>query len=206
LKRTAQARQRIDGGLKDLPCDLFTKRSRGNGSRSVGTHSAGVGTGISVPHPLVILCRNHRHDGLPVGKRHDGQFFPVEKLLDQHPLSCLAEDGLLHRIAHRLLGVLARGGHDHPLALRQPVGLHHDRHRLRIQVGQRLIHLLETSRDCGRNPVGGHDLLRKAFARLQPRSSFGRTEDFQTRLPELIGNPKRERRFRTDYREIDLLL
>ena len=34
----------------------------------------------------------------------------------------------------------------------------------------------------------------ESFARLQPYSSFEiRTEDFQTRLPELISNPKRER-------------
>ena len=80
-------------------------------------HSSGVRTGIVVADSLVILCRQHRGHGPSISEGHDREFFPVEKLLDQHLFSCRAEHGLVHRIDDRLACVVTRRRNDHAFAL-----------------------------------------------------------------------------------------
>ncbi len=62
---------------------------------------------------------------------------------------------------------------------------------------------MESLRTGGPDAGLGHDVLGKNFARFQPGGVLRRTEDFQLRFAEFIGDAQRERGLRTHDGEID---
>ena len=49
---------------------------------AVCAHAAGVGALIAVEDALVILCRDERDEGFPVGDGDEADFFAGEKFFD----------------------------------------------------------------------------------------------------------------------------
>ena len=96
-------------------------------ARRESAHSAGVRTFVVVEGALVVLRGDHRLDSLPVGEREDGDFGTGEEFLDDHAVSGVAEDFVVHYLVNAGDCVLEVLGDDDALAEREPFRLYDGR-------------------------------------------------------------------------------
>jgi len=80
-----------DGSLESL-LNLDQNPRSSNGSRSVGTHSTGVGSDVTVSDSLVILSSREGSDGVTIGEGEDGELGSGEEILDNDLGSCTKEE------------------------------------------------------------------------------------------------------------------
>ena len=95
-------------------------------SRRISPHTAGIGTGIAIADPLVVLRGTERHDILAVADRKEAHLFAGHKFLDDHLGTGIAKPPAEHmfdRVARFSLGF----GDDHALAGGEAIGLDDNR-------------------------------------------------------------------------------
>ncbi|GGB49513.1 hypothetical protein GCM10011505_33270 [Tistrella bauzanensis] len=78
----ALGRHGVDRGLHDLAHRPFGKVGRHAGRRGIGTHAAGIGAGIALADPLVVLGRAQQDGGGAVRQREQAGFLALHEFLD----------------------------------------------------------------------------------------------------------------------------
>ncbi|MPM39884.1 hypothetical protein SDC9_86520 [bioreactor metagenome] len=74
FKRPALGRHGFDGGQKNFLHTAVSHLGRIEFAGGESTHPAGVGSSVVIIGPFVVLCRNHRPQGCPVGKGQYADF------------------------------------------------------------------------------------------------------------------------------------
>ena len=151
----------------------------------------------------MILCRQHRGHGVPIHKGHQREFLSLQIVFNDHLPTGLAQGVMLQHPAHGVPGFLPRPSNDDPLALGQPVGLHHHGRRAALDVGEGGTNAVKRAGLRRGNPLPHHQVLGKRFTGFDLRGVSGGTEYFQFVPAKQIRNTQRQRRFRSDDREID---
>ena len=151
--------------------------------RRVGTHAAGVGTGVAVEGALIVTSRAEHAAALAVGDGEDAHLTTLEPFLDQRYVTRLCEAALLHALAQCRLRVGDPVAHLDTLAERESVGLDHTSARAAPDEGPTLFETVGShGHVAGRRDASLlHDRLGEAFAALEPRRRRRRTEARNTR-------------------------
>ena len=173
--------------------------------RRVRAHAAGVGAGVAVEHPLVVLGRRERKDLVTAHYGEKRHLLPFEELLDENGIRRPAEAPLQEAFGQRSLGLLQLVGHDDTFAGSQPVRLHHHRRSVLPEVGESCAVLGEGGRATGRNTGGVHHLLGERFRALEKGAVRARPEHGEALLPQLVGKAGDERSFGPDHGQVDPL-
>jgi hypothetical protein len=152
----------------------------------------------------VILGRNERLIPLAVGQHEVGDLGSLETFLEDDPGTGVAECALEHRRAHRVLRRLPiLGDHD---ALPGGEAVRLDDHCWAERIGahelQGFISRVADAVSRGRHRMARHELLGERLARLQLCRGSGRAEEGPADLGKPVSYPSRQRRFRSDNREI----
>src|SRR5690606_21175276 len=90
-ERHAVGRHAAHGGLDHLAHDPRVHLRRNHRGGGVGAHAAGVGPGVAVADPLVVLAGRHGQGGGAVDDRDEAGLLAVQELLDYHPCACVSE-------------------------------------------------------------------------------------------------------------------
>ena len=168
------------------------------GQRSIGAHSAGVGTFVAVIGALVVLTQGHRIDAIVVHKGHEGELRTFQIVLDDH--FSFAERFTHQHITQRLLCFLLVLGYHYALAGRQAIVFEHSRIRIaRTHISDSFIIIGKTAVCRCRHMIFGHELFGKLLAGFNLRGVFGMTEHRYIRYAESISHAGRQTGFRSDY-------
>ena len=182
----------------------------------VSTHAAGVRPFVVVEQALVILAGGERHH-IPAITQHDEAGLLAFEEFFNHDTRLLAtvcgvvvlhaeRIGFIHQ--HPVDGLMRlpdRGGHDHALACRQPVGLDDDRRAVQIDIGMRG-RCIGKGRERGSGYlVALHEGLGKGLRAFKLGSSLGRPENAHAACAKQINHATGQRRLGTDDRQHDLL-
>src|SRR5487761_1501988 len=194
--------RRQDDLLHHLHFDLGRQRRR----RRISAHAAGVGSGIAVADALVVLRRGEAERALAVDQREVADLLALEEILDDD-LGAGGAEFLRH---HRGIDGgqrLARGRrHRDALAGGQPVGFHHDRRLVLLDVFLGRCRIGEAPVRRRRNVVLGAEILRERLGAFERGGRGGRTEAGDAVRPERIYQTGDQRSFGADHHEVDLLL
>ena len=85
----------------------------------IGSHSAGIGTLVTVEGALVVLGKNHRNDFLSVHETEEGELRPGEEFLHDH--LAVSEPVVEKHIPERLVSLLKILCNDNALSGCEPV-------------------------------------------------------------------------------------
>src|SRR5690606_12395833 len=174
---------------------------RGGG---VGAHAAGVGAGVAVADPLVVLAGGHGQYVLPVDHDDEAGFLALQKLLDYHPRPGFAEGVASQHVGDRGLGFLRGHGDDHALARRQAVGLDDDGGTLLAQVGQGRLDFGEVGVGGGGNGVAGEEILGEGLRAFHVGGAGGGAVTLEAALVEPTDHASHQRGFRPGDRQRDV--
>ncbi len=174
------------------------------GDRRIGAHPPRVGAGVAVADPLEVPGRGQRHRPPAVAHGQHAELRTGEPLLDDDPPARLAEGGPVQLGAHVGDGFVAVGGHQHPLAGRQPVGLHHPRTGQGVEEPQRAGEVVGAERGMtgGRHAGGDEDLLHPRLRSLQSGPVGPRPEHHPPGGPQAVGDTVDERGLRADHVQV----
>jgi len=131
--------------------------------RGVGAHAAGIGAGIAVADPLVILRRDQRQRMRAIHQREEAELLAVEKFLDHDLRRGLAE---LRPLQHRVdlgLGFGEARADDDALAGGETVRLDDDRRGELVGESLRLGGIGEAGIARGRDAVFRGDVFHEAL-------------------------------------------
>ncbi len=171
--------------------------------RRIGAHPAGIGAGIAVADPLVVLRRGQRQYVLAIDQREKAGFLAPEKLLDDDLGAGRAEAARREHHVDRGMGLGEIGGDDDPLPRRQPVGLDDDRRALFGDVGLGRGGVGKAAIGGGRDALAGAQILHKALRAFECRRRRARAEGSDPLAFERIDQAGDKRRLGTDDDEID---
>jgi hypothetical protein len=204
VERHLRAAHGMDGGHEDPGLDVGQHVGVDEWRRAVGPHAAGVGAGVAVVGGLVVLEGRQCHDRAAVGDRQHAHLDAVEPLLDE---DALAGRGAVRVGGERVHGLQRRGAvrtHEHPLAGREAVGLHDDRHVLAgLEILARPGRRGESAEHRGGHVAAMQDLLAEDLAALEPRGLGRGAEGAESRGAEGVDDAGDERRLGTDDGQID---
>ena len=111
-----------------------------------------------------------------------------------------------HEIVHGGTRLLESLRDNNTLSGCKAVGLHHDGQASVLEPEVCLLRRGAFPKGGGRNPIGLEESLRVSLAGLQSGIRSVGADNLQTSLTKHIDDAKAERNFRTDERQIDLLL
>ncbi len=186
------------------PREHFVRDQR---RRAIGPHAAGVGTGVAVVGPLVVLRGWQGDDRLPIGDRQHAGLFAIQALFDDDLISGLAEFAFPGDAVHGLERLGPARAHDHAFAGRQPVGLDHHGHVLAVlQKSDRAFGIAKHA-VVARGDVGmSQQVLAEDLAPFELGCRLAGAENAQFLGLERVDNAERERLFGPDDREADIVL
>jgi hypothetical protein len=161
---------------------------------------------VAVENALVILAGGEGEDVLAVDHDDEAGFLAVEEVLDDDAGAGIAELVAREHVVDGGVGFFQRHRDNDALAGGQAVGLDDDGRALLVDVGVccgRLGKSLKTGR---RDVVASHEALGEILGGFKLGGFLGRAEDLQTTGAENIDHASRQRRFRADDGEVDLVL
>ncbi len=120
---------------EDRAGELLHERRRTDRGGCVRAHAARVRTTVTLADALVVLCRRHDGDALPVAEGEQRDLLADEQLL-QHDGAPAAQGG-----PDGVEGLLDGCGHDHALSRREAVRLHDHGHATVTDPGERGVEL-----------------------------------------------------------------
>jgi hypothetical protein len=154
----------------------------------------------------MVLGRLHHVDVLVVHECEHGNLRPAQHLFDHNALARAAERFLPHDLIDRLDRIGGSIGDGDALPLREPRRLDDDRALMLADIFFRGGRIGERSRLRRRHRLLAHQFLGEPFVRFDLRRIFRRPEDFQALRDQMIRQPRRQRIFRTDHDEVDVVL
>mmetsp|Transcript_5856 Transcript_5856/g.23004 ORF Transcript_5856/g.23004 Transcript_5856/m.23004 type:complete len:376 (+) Transcript_5856:1309-2436(+) len=199
-----------DGRLDDLVHDLGMHIGRDDGRRRIGAHAAGVGAFVAVQQALVVLAGGQRDDVLTVAHDDEAGLLAGEEVLDDDARAAgvvgHAELVVFEDPRDRLVGLIQGHRDDDALASRQAVGLDDDGRTAAVDVGMGRCRVGEGLVGRGRDAVALHEVLGEGLGAFELGGGLGRAEDAQAACAELVDHARRQRRFRADHGQRDLVL
>ena len=205
----AAPRHLINHGLCDPGHHLFLQVVGNPREGRIGSHTAGVGAGVAVVRALEILRGSQRHNRAPVADAEERDLGAVQVLLDEDCGPALGGSiPVILGEAGPDVGkcLVAIGGDDDALSCRQAVILDHVGSTEGVQGGFGLLNGHAHPRHRGGYLGNGHDLLGEGLRPLQACRFARRSENRESRLPEVIRDTDDQRSFRTDDDEIHLVV
>src|SRR5690606_17202045 len=103
----------VDGGVDHLVHDALVHIRRDYRGRRIGTHAAGVGAGIAVAYPLVVLGGGHGQYVLAVHHHDERGFFAVQEFFHHHAAAGITEGIACEHVADGVFGFFQGHGHDY---------------------------------------------------------------------------------------------
>src|SRR5665213_1877238 len=88
----------------------------------MGSHAAGVGTGVAIAYALGVLSPREWARGLAIAEGEEAGCLAVHELLDHNLVTAVAEGAFEHEI-DRAFAFALRTGDDHAFARRQSIRL-----------------------------------------------------------------------------------
>ena len=189
------------GRPNDLLHHLGVHRIGHHRGGGVGTHTAGIGSGVAFANTLVVLGRGHRQYVFTVDHDDKAGFLTFQKALQYDPGARVAKLIIGEHVLNRCLGFIERRGDDDALSRGEAIGFDDDRCAL-------LSHVSEGGLDLGKDGVGrcryivpGKEILGKRLAALELCCTRGRAEAGEALFIEVINNACNQWRLGTDHRE-----
>ena len=201
---TALCNHRLCGRSHNLLHSKFEVLIGDKRQRGVSTHTACIRALIAIVGTLVVLCHRHRIDILALHKAHQRELRACQEVLHNH--TALAEAIIEQHITQSLTSLIHRLGNNHALTCCQAVIFQHCRQWSSLDIGYRLVVVVERLISCGWDVVLRHQLLGKLLRRLDASSRLSMTEDCKTLLAKLVGNTYCQSRLRTYYGQVDSIL
>ena len=94
--------QTIDHRLQNRLLHFGQQLRRHHRRRRISAHAAGIGPGIAIADPLVVLRRQHRHHGESVGEGQQRRLFPNQTLFQYNLATGIAMNFFQHDFVNRL--------------------------------------------------------------------------------------------------------
>ena len=206
-----------ESGIGDAFCrhaahdrlDHFAQRARmelgrDHGRGRIRTHAAGVRALVAVQQSFVVLAGRHRQHILAVHHHDETGFFAGEEFLDHHTRAGIAELVVRQHHVDRGECFFFCHRHHHALACGEAVRLDDDRCAMLFDIGLCRAGVAESFEERSGDVVSHHETLGEVLGGFKLCGSPGRAEDLQSRGAEFIDDTRRQRRFRADYRHIDV--
>ena len=195
------------GGDEDLRFDAVQHLGVYDRCRRISAHAPGVGTGVTVVGPLMVLGCRQGQDGLTVRDGQHADFLSVEAFFDDELVAGVAELLVAADATDGLYGFGAAGTDKHAFARRQSVGF--DDHRHVLAIGEVHRGVIDIAKDV--IIAGGHvgvpqQVLAKDLAALKLGRVLSRAEDSQSRVLKGIHHAADQRQFGPDDGQLHLVL
>ena len=188
-------------GRDDLPDRLCGNRVGQHRRGGIGPHAAGVGPGVAVKRPFVILRRADRQDRRAIDQYEKAGLLAFHELLNHH----LGPGGPKCAAQHVVdcgVGLRQRHRHDHAFARGQPIRLDHNRCACGRDIGM-------GGAGFGKPCIGGGggtgcvaDRFCERFRRFQPGGSGRRSENCKSCVAQSVGDTGGQGPFGADDHEI----
>ena len=195
--------QAVDDGFQDLFFNFLADFQRNDRCRSIRSHAARVGAFVVIEDTLVVLSRNHGHDGLAVDKSQEARFFTDHAFFDDDAAAGSAEDMVFHHGIDRFDGFCFRLGDDDAFAGSQAVGFDDDGCALFFNIGLGGIAIGKGSVGCRRDMVFLHEVLGEDLRPFHLGSGLVGTKDSQTLGLSQVGKAFGQGDFRADDEHVD---
>ena len=167
-------------------------------SRAVGPHAAGVGTGVVVVSPLVVLGRRQRDNRAAVGNGQHAHFLAVEPFLDDNLIAGIAKFAIPADPFDRFDRFGPRRANKNSFAGRQSIGLDHHRHILAVLQKPRGVVGIAKHLVVGSGDVGvPQQRLAKDLAPFELGRPLAGTKHAQLGLAKRVDHAQHQRRFRS---------
>src|SRR5690606_28356433 len=154
--------------------------------RGVGAHAAGIGAGVIVADPFVVLAGGHGQDVLAVHHDDEAGFLAFQELFDHHPMAGGTKGIAGQHILDRLFRFLLGHGDDDAFAGRQAIGLDHDGRTFLTDVGQGLVHVGEVLVVGRGDLVASQEVFSEGLGAFQLGGRLGWAEDLQAFALEVV--------------------
>src|SRR5690606_9777807 len=119
----AFSRHALHRGVDHLVHNTLVHFGGNHRCRGVGAHAAGIGAGVIVADPFVVLAGGHGQDVLAVHHDDEAGFLAFQELFDHHPMAGGTKGIAGQHILDRLFRFLLGHGHDDAFAVRLAAGL-----------------------------------------------------------------------------------
>ena len=172
--------------------------------RRVGAHAAGVRAAVTIVARLVILRGSEGHGGHAVGHDDEARFFTGQEFFHHDARTGVTKSMVFKHGARCRARLCVRLRDHHALARSETIGFHHQRHGVRVDIGERRREALEHRIGRGRNAMTLQKLLAVGLRCLEDRAGLPGPETFAPRVFEDIDHTGRERRFRANDGKADI--
>ncbi len=193
------------GRQDDFAHDAGVQLRRDDRRGRIGAHAAGVRALVAVEQTLVVLARRQRQHVLAVHHHDKARFLAVQEFLDHHARAGVAQFVVGEHGIDGRVRFFKRRCHDHALAGRESVGLDDDGRAFRVQIRVGGGDVRERFVFRRRNGVALHERLREVLRAFELRGFLGRAENLQAARAEQVDDTRRERTFRADHGQRNLL-
>lgn len=204
----ARVAHAIDGCLQDGLVDFLVLLGRDDTSRSVGAHTASVGTLVVVKDTLVVLGRRQTSNVVAIAEGQDAALFADQQLLDDNRVAGRAELARQHDVLEGLYSLFLGLRDDDTLASSEAVGLDDNIVIDAVEVCLCLLVVAEVL-VCGSGDVVVlHEVLAEGLAAFHTGSSLVGTEalDIGELLGEEVDNAGDKRGLGTRDQEVDVVV
>ena len=196
----------VEGRLKDLTPDPLDQPVARERHRAVGAHAAGVGPGVALAQPLVVLRGRQYQQPPAVGQRQHRQLLAREKRFDDDFAPRVAELVPREHRPRRVRCLGAGRAHDHPFAGGEPGRLDDEWLGVCGDVAERGGEVGEGAARRGGDAGGRHHFLGERLGGLDARGGGAGPEHRMPTLAQAVGEAEGEGRLRPDDREVDAVL
>ena len=180
-------------------------RRGGDAVGGVGSHAAGVGSGVALADALVVLCGRDLDGVCAVAERKEGELVSGEELFQDDLLLWCAEEGAAEHLGSSFFGLQVGLADDDAFAGGEAGGFDDYRD---CEARQLFADLLERGADAvgrGGDDMALHELFGEGFAGLELGRGLRGAEDAMAAPGELIDHACSEWEFRANDCESGLL-